>query len=440
MKKVNVKIGIVCCLRKTFDYESAWKEYNDELKNLKKMEAVEWVAIDEPCIEPEDALGVANKFASEQVDGIIITAGTFHLGNIALMINNVVKKPIYLWALPEAPYNGGKIRYNSVCGIHVDASNLYKSGVKNYYQSVTPTIDEAWVDAIRMKKVLGSAKIGMVGARAQGFYDLAVDELPLLGNTGVMIEHYTLDAMYNQEVSEAEMEEYKKEFLENFNTEEMSEEQIKLISRLAASTEKFIKANNLSATTVRDWPEFAAVYGCSPSGVMSLLQNRGYIMAPEGDVTIALTMLISQAIGAEHPYCADFSQLFPEDDTGLLWHGGDAPYILAHEKSEKSLDTFFAAGKGVTAGFVIREGDFSMFRIDTAFNEIRLFIEKGTSNYMEKLLKGTFIRAKFEKGATHVFNTMLEHGLAHHVSVSFVDITKPFEILAKIQGWTVIKP
>lgn len=440
MKKVKVKIGIVCFLRKTFDFESAWKEYNEKLSELKKINDIEWVAIENPCIEPDEAIEAANIFVREQVDGIILTAGTFHLGHLTLLIENIVKKPIYLWAIPEAPYNGGKIRYNSVCGIHVDASNLYKSGVKNFHYSVSDAIDLDWVDAIRMNKVMSSAKIGMVGARAQGFFDLAIDELPFLGDTGVMIEHYTLDAMYNQDINESNVESYKKEFLENFNTEEMSEEQIILISRLAASSQKFIENNNLSATSVRDWPEFAEAYGCSPSAVMSLLQNRGYIMSPEGDVTIALTMLLSQAIGAEHPYCADFSQLFPEDDTGLLWHGGDAPYILASPKSEKSLDTFFAAGKGVTAGFVIKEGDFSMFRIDTAFNEIRLFIEKGQSQYMDKLLKGTFIRAKFEKGASHIFDTLIKNGFAHHVSIVFTDITKPFEILAKIKNWTIVKP
>lgn len=430
------KIGIVCFLRKTFDWESAWKEYNQKLELLKKNENIEFIIYPKAVIEPEDAYTAGDYFAEQNVDAMILCSGTFHLGHLTLIIEQKVKKPLYLWTLPEAPYNGGKIRYNSMVGLHLDGANLSKMGVTNFSYSISDTVDFHWIDAIRMCRAMKGLTIGMVGARAQGFYDLAIDELPFLKDSGVMLEHYTLESFYGQEVSNNEIEEFKKEFTSVFeDLSEISESQIHLISQLAASAKKFMDTNHLNLITVRNWPEFGPAYGVSPCAVMSLLQTKGYIMAPEGDTQIALTMYLNKIAGVDYPFCADFSQIF-EDDTALLWHGGDAPYTLAN--GPKSLDTFFAGGRGVTAGFVHKTGDFSTFRIDTTLGKTRIFMEKGTALPMEKLLKGTFLKAKFKHGAKKVFDTLMMNGFAHHISLVYGDQTNTFNIFAKINNWSVI--
>ena len=323
------KIGVVCFLRKTFDWESTWAEYNQKLELLKKNENVEFVIYPEAVIEPEDAHKAGDYFAEQNLDALILCSGTFHLGHLTLILEQKVKKPLYLWTLPEAPYNGGKIRYNSMVGLHLDGANLAKMGIKNFSYSISDTVDPHWIDAIRMCRAMKCLTIGMVGARAQGFYDLAIDEPPFLQASGVILEHYTLESFYGQKVSDTDIAEFKKEFTAIFeDISEMSEDQMHLISKLAASAKKFMDTNNLKVVTVRNWPEFGPAYGVSPCAVMSLLQTKGYIMTPEGDTQMALTMYLNKIAGAEDPFCADFSQIF-DDNTALLWHGGDAPYTLS---------------------------------------------------------------------------------------------------------------
>ncbi|WDC85307.1 hypothetical protein PL321_07655 [Caloramator sp. mosi_1] len=99
----------------------------------------------------------------------MIISGTFHLGHLALILNKEIRKPILLWAFNELPYNGGKIRLNSVCGVNLNASNLYKSGCDNFICIVSDRIDTEWIDALRMKKALEDAHIGLVGYNAHGF-------------------------------------------------------------------------------------------------------------------------------------------------------------------------------------------------------------------------------------------------------------------------------
>ncbi len=68
-----------------------------------------------------------------------------------------------LWGLPELPYNGGKIRLNSVCGVNLNASNLYKAGVDDYHVIIQNTIDQNWIDAIRVIRALKGAHVGIAG-------------------------------------------------------------------------------------------------------------------------------------------------------------------------------------------------------------------------------------------------------------------------------------
>lgn len=69
-------------------------------------------------------------------------SGTFHLGHLVLEIKKWCDKPILLWGLPELPYDGGKIRLNSVCGVNLNASNLTKSGYTDYTYIVSEKIDQ----------------------------------------------------------------------------------------------------------------------------------------------------------------------------------------------------------------------------------------------------------------------------------------------------------
>ena len=117
--KQNIRIGVVCFARKTFDFNAALKIFQKIQDDLKKIEDVSWEIIENLVIEVEDAKKSANLLVSKEIDGIIFISGTFHLGFLAIEMSKIIKKPILLWGLNELPYDGGKIRLNSVCGIWI---------------------------------------------------------------------------------------------------------------------------------------------------------------------------------------------------------------------------------------------------------------------------------------------------------------------------------
>jgi L-fucose isomerase-like protein len=436
--KHPVSIGVACLARRTFDFEAAAEIYVKIKADLKAIENVTWHFVDALVIEIPDAEKAANELATKQLDGLILIAGTFHLGHLVLIFNKVVHVPILLWGLDELPYNGGKIRLNSVCGVNLDASNLYKAGTRDYHLVIGVSVDADWIDATRIKAAFKSARVGIAGYRAHGFFNLDVDEPDLYKATGVIIDHFELAEIYGIEVTAGQVAVQKKRILKAFKTAALSGEQIEKVASLAAKLDAFVTKNGLTALAIRCWPEFAAEFGIAPCAAMSLLQSDGRILACEGDILGALSMLAHAAIGGETPYLADFSQVNIAENFALLWHCGVAPCSTWDGKSECSLETYHAGGKGITADFVMKAGDISIARIDYCHDGYRVFLQQATAVPMAKELKGTYAKVIFKANVRDVLDKIVMNGIAHHVSVVYGDHVRPIVILARLLGWTVI--
>ncbi len=437
--KHQIHLGVVCLARKTFDYRTAGELYQRILDDLQTIESVKFEIIPELLIEIEETRNAAELLATKHLDGVICISGTFHLGHLILELNKVLNVPILLWGLNELPYDGGKIRLNSVCGVNLNASNLYKSGNRNFYVTIGDTVDEDWIDAIRVGAALSQAHVGIAGFRAHGFFNLGVYDLNVYRQIGILLDHYELQEIFDMEVSSEAVHAKKKKILASFDVASVTSEQVEKTSQLSAKLEQFLEKHDLTALALRCWPEFAATFGISPCAAMSLLQSENRIIVCEGDVEGAISMIAHRAVGGETPFLADFSQINFEENFALLWHCGVAPCNLWDGQCTCSLDTYFAGGRGVTADFVMKAGDISILRIDSAGEEYRLFIQRGQGLPMDKELRGTYLKVQFEEPINRVLDKVIYNGIAHHVSMVYGDYIRPFEILARIKGWKVIK-
>ena len=435
--KYPVTLGVVCLARKTFDFNAAAGLYEKILADLAAAEGVRLVTVPGLVFEPEEARKAGDRLAAAGVDAVACISGTFHLGHLALEIRARVRRPLLLWGLPELPYDGGKIRLNSVCGVNLNASNLYKAGVDDCHVQLGLKIDEDWLDAIRVSKALASSRVGLLGFRAHGFFNLSVHDPSLFQETGILLDHYELEEVWRQPVEDSAVAARREKLLGVFDVATLSKDQIDKVALLAAKFDGFLSRTGLDVLAVRCWPEFAAGFGVAPCAAMSLLQGEGKILACEGDVEGALSMLAQRAAGGETPFLFDFSQIDTEADFSLFWHCGVAPCNLWDGKSVRSLDTYFAGGKGVTADFVLKEGPISILRIDYARGNYRLFLTKARAVPMTKDLRGTYLKAVFDRPAAEVMQALIENGFAHHASLVYGDFIKPFRILAKLKGWKV---
>ncbi|HHX49799.1 MAG TPA: fucose isomerase [Clostridiales bacterium] len=437
--KQKIKLGVVCLIRNTFDFNAAKKIYKGILKDLDNLENVEIKAVKEAIEFPHEAQEAGSYFGKEEVDAIAIISGTFHLGHLALEIKAKCDKPLLLWGIPELPYDGGKIRLNSVCGVNLNASNLTKSGYTDFEYIVSNTIDENWIDAVRMIVALKNARVGLLGYRADGFFNVGVSELSLYKKYGVIINHYELDDIFSYKEDKQRVQYFENKLRKNFCVSGVTDKQVLLTATLAAKIEKFMEDAGISVMAIRCWPEFAKGYGVAPCGAMSLLQDEGLILSCEGDIDCALTMLCHKAAGAKTPFMADLSQINIEENFALMWHCGVAPCSLQDGKCTATLDTYFAGGKGVTAGFVMKSGEISIARLDSINGQYRIFLEKGKAVPMEKELTGTYAKCIFDRGMKKVLDKVVYSGIAHHVSLIYGDKTRVFEIFARLTKTGIVK-
>jgi len=437
--KQKIRLGLVCLARETYDFHAAADIYGTIVKDLAGIEAIEWETIPELVISVDDAKKAAARLAGARVDALVCISGTFHLGHLVLELKKQIKAPVLLWGLEELPYNGGKIRLNSVCGVNLDASNLYKAGIDDYRAIVGNSIDQDWVDAIRVIVALRESHVGIIGYRADGFFNLSVDDPSLYGATGVLVDHFELSDVYAAKIEAAAVAERESAIRSLFDVSELRLEQVQKVAELSAKLDAFCRDRSIDALAIRCWPEFARDFGVSPCAAMSLIQSEGRILACEGDLEGALSMIAHRAIGAETPYLFDFSQVDFEKNFALLWHCGVAPCNLWDGCSVRSLDTYFAGGKGVTAGFVLKPGKVSIARIDSARGKRRLFLQRAEGVPMEKELKGTYLKAVFAKPVKEVLDLIIKNGIAHHASMVYGDFVEPLRIAAELLGWEIIE-
>jgi len=289
--KHTIRLGIVCLARETYDFASAAEIYKGIIAEVQKTEAVDWAIIPDLVITIEDAKKAAMVLGKAQIDGLVCISGTFHLGHLVLELRKQTKVPILLWGLDELPYNGGKIRLNSVCGVNLNASNLYKAGVDDYYAIIGNSVDSDWIDAIRVIAVLRDSHIGILGHHAHGFFNLSAEEPSLYGDMGTLVDHYELSEVYQTQVKPDAILDRERQIRSTFDVLELSESQVQKVAQLAAKLDAFCASNGLDALAIRCWPEFARDFGVAPCAAMSLLQSEGRILACEGDLEGALTML-----------------------------------------------------------------------------------------------------------------------------------------------------
>lgn len=426
----KVKLAIACLARKTFDYKAAEETYNNVLLHLEKMDDIQLIPSKEIIYLPEQAIDAGNYFLSENVDAIILFSATFHLGHLALEIKKRIDKPLLLWAPSELPYDGGKIRLNSLCGVNLDASNLYKAGYKDYTYCSGDSIDMDWVKAIKAQTALYNAKIALAGYRADGFFNLDVNELALYKKFGCLIDHYELANIYNYPVTENAVNHYKHKIASSFKVN-ISNDKLEKTALLCAKLALFMQEGALSALALRCWPEFASDFGIAPCAAMSILQAEGYIISCEGDIDCTITMLAHHAMGEPAPFIADISQANKDDNSVLLWHCGAAPLCHANTNKGCSLEDYHAGGKGVTADFTLKSGAINLARFDSVNGQYRLFCTDAQAIECERMLKGTYAKAILSEELNVLLDKIIYNGIAHHVSLAYGDFNKAMTILAR---------
>lgn len=442
-----LRLGLASLARSRFDYQAARDVYRRSVAALKQFPNVEVIApddliLDDPDNPKPDLIPQAiNFFQQAQVDALIVQNGTFTLGDSVLDLVDSFSVPIILWAPLEPDWTSGRLRLNSLVGLNVNSSHFYKIGRPFRYLIANPGDAVFQEEMGRMVRVLAlvrglhRTKIAMLGARAQGFFDLAFNEMELRAKLGVEVVTVGLGEVFDmaRALPAKQVDETKvrvRALIDEMS--EVSPEKEDLQARAYLAMRQVAEQTNASAVAVKCWPEFPFQYGVAACSAVALMNDEMVPGGCEGDLEGALTSLIVQRLAQNIPFLADVSAVDRDQNALLLWHNGCAALRLA--ATRKHLFTHFQANHGLTVGFGLVPGRVTLARLGNDGKHLRLFATTGEALPTEMFIRGTLSWVKTDAPVKRVLDEIIYGGWEHHLAMSYADLIADLQEFSAITG------
>lgn len=467
----KLRIGLVGTSQMSFpgNKEAAFAGCVKGMEALSDSLSFELVVYPETCITREDAIEAVKFMEDRKIDFLMVQHTSYTAGQQAPVFAKIRNAYLGLWAIPEGEAIEGAVPFNSLCSINMHMGIIahylrdYHIPVKWFYgyaddqefvRRLTVT-----VRALTAVKNMKRSRIALVGGVAPGFNDLYDDER----NLNRRFEGIYFNRLHEySEIKDLALS-YKDEEIipiaENMETcacgysDDAARSKVMISARIYKAYTEFIAENNYDAVAVSCWPKFQNDWQYSVCSVVGQLNDEGTVMACEGDVMSAVSMLALKYIaGGEVPMLMDLSAFDEQDESVLLWHCGPAAARYC-EKNGYKLGCNYSGmahepNKGLTARCgVARDMVFDanpisvmrltgecdkLFQMGGHFQEPGKFSFHGSRGWCGDLtFNGEAI------GAKDLLNTILCNGFQHHFPVILGDYADEIKEFA---AWTGLKP
>lgn len=392
---------------------------------------------------------INEKWCDARFDLIIVQSVGFGLG-IAPVELAISQKDthIVLWALPEPDLREGvEQKRNSWCGINMHASHLNKIGVKFEYIYGFPDdleLISKLKEIIRVFEVikkLRKSTIGAFGSRVPGYYDSNFDELSLRKALGIRFEFFDLAQVFSEfsKIKDKEVMEtvgmiypFKK-----INVDEYIQNSI----RLYISIKRLIQEYNLSALSIKCWPDMENILNIMPCSVISRLGDDGIPTACEGDMLGTVSMLILNYFNEDVTSLMDIYDFDFKRNAFLIFHCGSCPTKMAVNKSviEHKQHSVVSTHVGIVNEFGLKPGKCGILRLreDNIYrNKYKIFFAEGEGLIGPNLIRGNTLMIKVSVDLNKFIENIIYNGFEHHWAFGY-NINK--DMLLKFCDWLNIE-
>ena len=411
----------------------------------------------------DQAEAVAEYFARQKVEGLILCPLDFGDERSAAKIAEKLGVPVLLYATkePPAPDEPGLGRLSdSYCGNLSMASALYRRKIPFHYAGIFfPDEPEflaevdTFIRAVAVVKGLKGARIGQVGVRPATFETVGYDEAAMILKFGQNVIYSELAELVDQAMAIADDDPRVREIIAgqkaNVAAITVAGDCLVKSAKLEVALAEFWQSSRLSAMAVQCWPAIGQQLGISMCALYGRLTGNGLLTACETDVLGALAMLVSYraALGETVPHFVDWTIQHRDNPNWLLaWHCGNAPLCLAGDPSQSALRSRrdmkgeLPVDEGdAMAGlyqFQVKPGVVTLCRLAEYDNRWKMLIATGRIVPSEETLAGTWSWVEVKDHA-RLYRTLVEEGFVHHASMIHGDQTR---ILLQVCKFLDIQP
>lgn len=385
---------------------------------------------------------------AEKPEQILILQVTFTDASMAVEIANAFSVPLSIWAIPE-PRIGGRLRLNSFCGLNLAGHALGLNGRAFSYLYAAPEasgIDAGLAELLSGKRrsepvslspvpqaggtgaeavaAIRGARIGRIGAAPDGFDTCRYDKASLAALAGIDVEEMDLEALFGgaRAASGGRIAAiYDDAAAICGNLGAVDRQQLNRSLRLKAAIEEIRRKGRFDAFAIRCWPEAFTEYGGAVCGPVAMMGEARVPCACEADVYGALTTLLLQKIADAPVFLADLVDLDAADDTGVVWHCGQAPVSMAADRAKVSATIHTNRKMPLLFEFPLKAGRVTFFRLSQARGETFAAIGGGEMLDRPMAFTGTSGVVRFDSGAKSVLENVMGAALEHHMALAYGD-------------------
>lgn len=447
-----MKIGLLPLGRPTFDVPYAEEKLAGMLADIDALAARDGHEV----IGSRDLLMEAAPEALEAVreaDLVLVLQVTFTDASFVVEAADL-KRPIAIWAVPE-PRLGGRLRLNAFCGLNLAGHALGRNGVAfgwlygdpgqadlagllaGNFQTQALQGTEAGEPATDMP--VPDLKIARIGERPTGFDTCDYDKAALKALTGAQVDELELSDMFGaaRALAEDQIAPYRAKVADVPNLKDMDRGELDRSLRLAGALEQLRRVNAYDAFAIRCWPETFTEYGGAVCGPVSMMGEARVPCACEADVYGAVTQAILQKVADSAVFLADLVDMDLADDTGVVWHCGQAPVSMTQDIPMATVHT--NRKQALLYEFTLKPGRVTFFRLSQALGQPKIILAGGEMLTRDMAFTGTSGVVRFDHGAKDVLRDVMNAGLEHHMAIAYGDHRKALRGIAAGMGLCVVE-
>ncbi len=441
-----MKLGILALGRATFDVPFAEQKLAAILAVLDA--SSHDIAGPRELLFDEDATNAAiGQLQAADIDHVLMLQVTFTDASTAVAVGAAFDQPLSIWAVPE-PRLGGRLRLNAFCGLNLASHALALNGRQFGWLYANPDQNIAGdladmlagkrqsgkMDAsapppanaagTRIAKAVKGRRIARIGEHPVGFDTCAYDAGTVQALAGVKVDALTLDDLFDSaRAVDGTRAQALRSVAETQLTglDEVAPDQLDRSLRLKAGLDDLRARGGYDAFAIRCWPETFTEYGGAVCGPAAMMGEARVPCACEADVYGALTQLILQEAAGEPVFLTDLVDMDGDDDTGVVWHCGQAPLSMCDPQVQATATTHTNRKQPLLYQFPLKPGPVTFMRISQGFNQPKMVLAHGQMLRRPMAFTGTSGTVRFERRADTVLSDVIASGLEHHMALAYGD-------------------
>ncbi len=409
----------------------------------------------------EDAKKCAALFKKHaaEIDGIIITLPNFGeergLADTLRLAN--LQVPILIQATPD---HAGKMtiafRRDSFCGKMSICNNLKQYGIPytlTRLHTEAPDSIEFKADLVqfssicRVVKGMKNLRLGAIGARPTAFNTVRYSE-KLLERSGITVETLDLSEVFGRIERTPDHDDAVQEKLATIKryipTGNVPEAALLKMSKLGTIIDGWMKANDLTVSSVQCWTSMEEYFGVVPCTVMSMMSENLLPSACETDTMGTLSMY-ALTLASETPSALlDWNNNYGDNpDKAVCFHCSNLPkHFFKEVKMDFQQIIAGTVGKENTYGTLdgtVKAGAMTFARFSTDDFQGRITGYVGEGKFTDDPLN-TFGGAGVVEipRMQHLLRFICENGFEHHVAANFATVAESVnEAASKYLSWKI---